>query len=287
MTDISTTESLLKSLNTYVKHFEIPNTREDLLAIASSILTFQQKQGSLAIAPDLIEPLIQKVVNQFNADTVINSVVNSGEEILVKEVNQWRQSLENQVLNTLNVYVKQFQPDGILNLSETILSIIPLVENVLLGKSEAKSLIQQVTSKFSLETALEQVVGSETLAIANKLVKLLQFGNLEDLLKKNILALDRALESVTESLVNNELEKILGDKILTIDIDSKDFMIKQVTLKLNIMRSSPPPSKSGEEIAKQLDDQIEILKKKRQEQLATPNILTPVVFGSLQVGIRQ
>ena len=287
MINDATERSLLESLNAYVKHFETPNTREDLFAIASSILTFQQKQGSLAIAPNLIEPLIQKVVNQFNADTVINSVVNSGKEILVKEVNQWRQSLENQVLNTLNVYVKQFQPDGILNLSETILSIIPLVENVLLGKSEAKSLIQQVTSKFSLETALEQVVGSETLAIANKLAKLLQFGNLEDLLKKNILALDRALEGVTESLVNDELEKILGDKILTIDIDSKDFMIKQVTLKLNIMRSSPPPSKSGEEIAKQLDDQIGILKKKRQEQLATPNILTPVVFGSLQVGIRQ
>ena len=287
MSNSAIERSLLESLNAYVKHFETPNTREDLLAIASSILTFQQKQGSLAIAPNLIEPLIQKVVNQFNADTVINSVVNSAEETLVKEVNQWRQSLENQVLNTLNVYVKQFQPDGILNLSETILSIIPLVENVLLGKSEAKSLIQQVTSKFSLETALEQVVGSETLAIANKLAKLLQFGNLEDLLKKNVLALDRALEGVTESLVNDELEKILGDKILTIDIDSKDFMIKQVTLKLNIMQSSPPPSKSDEEIAKQLDDQIEILKKKRQEQLATPNILTPVVFDPLQVGMKQ
>ena len=108
MTNSAIERSLLESLNAYVKHFETPNTREDLLAIASSILTFQQKQGSLAIAPDLIEPLIQKVVNQFNADTVINSVVNSAEEILVKEVNQWRQSLENQVLNTLNVYVKQF-----------------------------------------------------------------------------------------------------------------------------------------------------------------------------------
>ena len=32
--------SLLESLNAYVKHFEIPKTPEDLLAIASSILTF-------------------------------------------------------------------------------------------------------------------------------------------------------------------------------------------------------------------------------------------------------
>ena len=287
MSNSATERSLLESLNAYVKHFETPNTREDLLAIASSILTFQRKQGSMVIAPDLIETLIQKVVNHFSADTVINSVVNSAEETLAKQVNEWRQSLENQVLNTLNVYVKQFQPDGILNFSETILSIIPLVENVLLGKSEANALIQRVASQFDLKTALAQVIGTEPLAIANKLAKLQQFGNLEDLLKKNVLELDHTLEGITESLVNNELDKILGDKILTIDIDSKDFMIKQVTLKLNIMQSSPPPSKSDEEIAKQIDDQIKILKKKRQEQLGTPDILTPVVFGPLQVGIKQ
>ncbi len=33
MTNISMTEALLESLNAYVKHFETPNTREDLLAI--------------------------------------------------------------------------------------------------------------------------------------------------------------------------------------------------------------------------------------------------------------
>ncbi|NUN66398.1 hypothetical protein HCU40_16960 [Pseudanabaena biceps] len=36
-----------------MKHFETPNTHEDLLAITSSILTFQQKQGSLAITTKL------------------------------------------------------------------------------------------------------------------------------------------------------------------------------------------------------------------------------------------
>ena len=50
MTNNDIERSLLESLNSYVKHFETPNTRKDLLAIASSILTFKQKQGSLAIA---------------------------------------------------------------------------------------------------------------------------------------------------------------------------------------------------------------------------------------------
>lgn len=42
--------SFLESLNAYVNHFETPNAREDLLVIVSSILTFQQKQGKLAIS---------------------------------------------------------------------------------------------------------------------------------------------------------------------------------------------------------------------------------------------
>ncbi len=50
---------------------------------------------------------------------------------------------------------------------------------------QAESLVQQVLSKFDLQTALGQVIGSESLAIAQKLAKLLQFGNMniEDLLK--------------------------------------------------------------------------------------------------------
>jgi len=33
--------SLLESLNAYIKHFETPNSRDDLFAITNSILTFQ------------------------------------------------------------------------------------------------------------------------------------------------------------------------------------------------------------------------------------------------------
>ncbi len=291
MTNSAIERSLLESLHAYVRHFEIPNFREDLLAIASSILTFQQKQGSIAIAPDLFEPLIQKVVNQFNVDAVATSVVDSTTETLVREVNQWRQSLENQVLNTLNAYVQKFKPDGLPNLSETVLSIIPLVESVLLGKAQAESLIQQVKAKFSLQAALEQVIGHETLAIAQKLAKLLQFGNLEELLKETILGdrplLNQTLETVTESFVNSELAKILGNDTLQFDIDleSQKLMVKQVTLKLNVMQSSPPPSKSADEISKQVDDEVERFKKEREGESGSAKLFQSTKHGDLEVGV--
>ena len=56
----ATEQSLLESINVYVRNFKIPNISEDLLEIASSILTFQQKQGSLAITPSKAESFIQK-----------------------------------------------------------------------------------------------------------------------------------------------------------------------------------------------------------------------------------
>lgn len=270
MTNSAIERSLLESLHAYVRRFEIPNTREDLLAIASSILTFQQKQGTLAIAPAQVEELIQKVVSQFNVDALATFVVDSTTETLVQEVSQWRQSLENQVLNAINAYVQKFQRDGQFDLIETILAVIPLVESAQLHRSQAESLIEQVKSKFDLQSALKQIIGAEPLAIAQKLAKLLQFRDLEELLKKTILGeqpmLTNTLETLTESFVNSELAKILGNGTLqfNIDLESQQLMVKQVTLKLNLMQSSPPPSKSNEEIAKQLDDEIARFKAERQ-----------------------
>ena len=290
MTNTAIERSLLESLNAYVKHFETPNTREALFAIASSILTFQQKQGNLAIAPDLSEALIQQVVNQFKVEDVVNAIVDSTTETLVQEVNQWRQSLESQVLNTLNAYVQNFLSGQMLNLPETILSIIPLVENVQIRKSQAESLIQGVISKFDLQTVLEPVVDAKFLAIAQRLSELLQFGNLEDLLKQTILGdqtlLNNSLENVTESLVNNELSKILGNDSLqfSIDLDSQQLMVKQVTLKLNVMQSSSSSSKSNKEIAKQVDNEIENLRKLTQEKRGVVDISKPIILGELEVG---
>ncbi|PZO39366.1 MAG: hypothetical protein DCF19_13945 [Pseudanabaena frigida] len=156
MTNSAVERSLLESLNAYVKHFEIPNAREELLAIASSILTFQQKQGKLAITYNCSEALIHQVVNQFEVELAVNCVVDSETEKLVKEVNRWRRSLESQVLKILIAYVQNFLCNQKMNLPEIILSIIPLVEDIQLHKAESESLIQRVISKFYFQINAEK-----------------------------------------------------------------------------------------------------------------------------------
>ncbi len=266
--------SLLNSLQTYVNRFDISNSPEDLLAIASSILTFQQKQGSsIKIEPNQAEALIQQVVNQFQSEPlspVIDATIDTATDTLVQEVNQWRQSLEHQVLNTLNAYARKVHPNQIQNLlPETILSILPLVESAQLRKSEAASLIRQVESKFNWNSALAQVIDPKFLAIADKLVQLSKFGDLKNQLQESLLGnqdlINNTLENVTESFVERELAKILGSNTLhmDIDIDAQKLMVKQVTLKLNVLHSSATPSKSNEEIATQMDAEIDRFKASR------------------------
>jgi hypothetical protein len=265
--------SLLNSLQAYVNRFDTSNSPEDLLAIASSILTFQQKQGSSTKLepnePNQTEALIQQVVNQFQSEP-LSPVIDAATDTLVQEVNQWRQSLEDQVLNTLNAYARKVHPNQLQNLlPETILSILPLVENVQLRKSEAESLIRQVESKFNWNSALAQVIDPKFLAIADKLVQLSKFGDLKKRLQDSLLGnrdlINNTLENVTESFVESELAKILGSNTLhmDIDVDAQKLMVKQVTLKLNVLHSSATPSKSNEEIATQMDAEIDRFKASR------------------------
>jgi uncharacterized protein YheU (UPF0270 family) len=268
---IDAERSLLNSLHAYVNRFDTSNSPEEILAIASSIFTFQQKQGSsIKIESNQAEALIQHVVNQFQSEP-LSSVTDATTDTLAQEVNQWRHSLEDQVLNTLKAYARKVHPNQIQNLlPETILSILPLVENAQLRKSEAESLIRQIESKFNWNSALAQVIDPKFLAIADKLVQLSKFGDLKNLLQDSLLGnrdlINNTLENVTESFVERELAKILGSNNtlhMDIDVDAQKLMVKQVTLKLNVLHSSAIPSKSNEEIATQMDAEIDRFKASR------------------------
>ncbi len=300
MNDTTTGQELSASLMAYVKHFKLPipsqiqspNSPEQLEAIASSILTFQQKQGMIAIAPAQFDHLIQQAIEQFSAENVETAIVDPTTQALVQDVHQWQQTLENQVLDTLTAYV-QMLPSGQLenlslenlslqDLSKTILSIVPLVDNGQLRKLEVDSLIQSVTSKFNLKTAMEQLVGSESLAIAQQLSKSLQLGDLETLLKETVLGnsqslvdqLNQPIENITEDFVNSKLAELLGNNALQmdIDVDAQQMMVKQVTFKLNVIQSSPTPTKSAEEIAAQIDNETKDFLADRNTNLDFSNL---------------
>ena len=294
MTDIATGQELSASLMAYVKHFQLPiqlpvqpsiqssNAPDQLEAIASSILTFQQKQGSIAIAPAQFDTLIQQAVAEFRMENMETAIVDPTTQALVQDVQQWQQKLDNQVLDTLTAYVQQFQPEQVQDLSKIILSIVPLVDNVQLRKLDADFLIQRVTSQFDAKTAMEKLVGAEPIAIAEKLSKSLQLGDLETLLKETILGnsqflvdqLNQPIENITEDFVNSKLAELLGNDALQIDIDvdAQQMMVKQVTFKLNVMQSSPTRTKSAAEINEQIDDVAKVFLEDRKTNLDFTNL---------------
>ncbi len=277
MNDVITEQELLDSLNAYAKSFGVPTSPEEVMAIASSIVTFKQKQlGISEISQTQVESLVQQVSSQFDINAIANSITDNATATLVQGVNQWQQTLEHQVLNTLNAYVQKFQPEQMPDVAKTILSIIPLVENAQLHQLETTSLIQKITSQFKWENALAQVVGDDALAIEDQLAKLLQFGDIEELVKQTLIGdhqlLNQPLDQITESLVNSKLAEILGNNAIHIDLDTQQLMVRQVTFKLNVMASSPVAAKSEKEIAQQIDDEATKFRASRQETLNFNNL---------------
>jgi hypothetical protein len=277
MNDVITEQELLDSLNAYAKSFGVPTSPEEVMAIASSIVTFKQKQlGIPEISPTQVESLVQQASSQFDIKAIANSITDNATATLVQGVNQWQQTLEHQVLNTLNAYVQKFQPEQMPNVAKTILSIIPLVENAQIHQLETTSLIQKITSQFKWENALAQVVGDDAIAIADQLANLLQFGDIEELVKQTLIGdhqlLNQPLDQITESLVNSKLAEILGNNAIHIDLDTQQLMVKQVTFKLNVMASSPAATKSEQEIAQQIDDEATKFRASRQETLNFNNL---------------
>ncbi|MBD2178772.1 hypothetical protein H6F42_17775 [Pseudanabaena sp. FACHB-1998] len=263
--------SLLSNLTAYVKKFETQNSPEELLAIASSILTFQQKQGIIEIASTEAEELVQQVVNGFNAKAVADSIIDSTTDTLIQNVNHWKSTLESQVIQVLRAYVQKLPSVEIANLPDMVSSILPLVEGMQIPKLAFDSLVRQVESKFNAQAAIAQIIDPQVMAIADKLIDSLKFSDLEDLVKTSLLGdqqlFNHTVENITESLVNVQISKILGSNVLqvNIDADAQQLMVKQVTLKLNIMQSSSPaPSKSAEEISTQMDSEIERFKASRK-----------------------
>lgn len=277
MNDVITEKELLDSLTAYAKSFGMPTSPEEVMSIASSIVTFKQKQlGIPEISPSQVESLVQQVACQFDVNAIANSVTDKATATLVQGVNQWQQTLEHQVLNSLNAYVQKFQPKQMPDLAKTVLSIIPLVENAQLHQLETTSLIQKVASQFNWEKAVKQVVGDDAMAIADRLANLLQFGDIEELVKQTLIGdrqlLNQPLDRITDSLVNSKLAEILGNNAIHIDVDTQQLMVKQVTFKLNVMASSPVISKSDREIAQQVNTETERFLASRPETLNFNNL---------------
>jgi len=283
MNDVISEQELLDSLKAYAQSFGAPTSTEEVMAFASSIVTFKQKQlGIPEISPTQVTSLVQQVASQFDIKAIANLITDNATLTLVQGVKQWQQTLEHQVMNTLTAYAQKFQPEQMPDVAQTILSIIPLVENAQLHQLEITSLIQKVSSQFKWEDALAQVVGNDAMAIADQLANLLQFGDIEELVKQTLIGdhpligdhqlLNQPLDQITESLVNSKLAEILGNHAIHIDLDTQQLMVKQVTFKLNVLASSPVVAKSDQEIAQQIDDEATRFRASHQETLNFNNL---------------
>ncbi|MFO0210553.1 MAG: hypothetical protein ACK53E_07195, partial [Pseudanabaena sp.] len=78
MNDVITEQELLDSLKAYTKSFGVPTFPEEVMAIASSIVTFKQKQlGIPELSPTQVTSLVQQVASQFDIKAIANSITDN------------------------------------------------------------------------------------------------------------------------------------------------------------------------------------------------------------------
>jgi hypothetical protein len=84
------------------------------------------------------------------------------------------------------------------------------------------------------------------------------------------------LETIGEDLIERALEAVLKNQVdfgldLDLNLVNRQLLIQQVSFQLNIMKASPLPSKTAQQIAAELQTEISDLQKYRQEHFGTDN----------------
>ncbi len=293
---------VLHTLRVYGANFGVPQSTDDVAAIAHTILNLHQQATNTSLATEMQAQLIQQVVQQFDPGQSIASVTDPAAIALANQVHQRQQALDGQVLTTLTAYVQNHLPNpstfdpSDFNLSDTVLAILPLIADGSISRPEVDALIRRVGQRFNLQTALTQVIPSEVAAIAANVATILQHGHLDSLVQQTVIAYlaktQPGLTRITDSLIQTALSHVLGSGLMTqlglaeqLSHDQQNLLVQQVSFKLNIMQADPQPSTTAQDIAANMATEIDQFQRDRHQQLGDTNALQPTLLGDLEVGI--
>lgn len=292
MVNLEQVRSLVETLAAYSQLFGLPEDTEQLRGIVGTFITLQQRAGKLRLTAQAAEDVVHEVLAATQIDNLAAAVTSAAQQELARQAQQWRQSLESIVKNTLNAYVGQkltptLNPES---LQKAVASVVPLIEDGQITQSEVRSLVTQVGSAFNWEQALGSAVNLDPkyVKLAKNLAITLAQKPMEDAVSETVTAyvktFEPTLETVGESLIEQAVEAILLNKVqfdwdTELSLENKQLLVKQVLFKLNVVQALPAPSKTAQQIAAQVHNAVEQFRAKRAETLEDPD----VTAGSLSV----
>ncbi len=274
--------SLLSSLQAYGHSYGLPTSPEQLKGAVASLLRLSLPQASWSAGGVDMVAVVDRVVQAYGEGAIVPALLNAGQDLLVSQVHDWRVALEERVQDTLTGYLQSYAPAGLDlgALRDLTLVALPLVNGQGITREEVNGLVSQIVDSFDLQKVLAAKFNPTLVAVVKELAVAWSQRPLEQAVGETVTAyLERfapKLETIGEDLIERALGAVLKNQVdfgldLDLNLASRQLLIQQVSFQLNIMKASPLPSKTAQQIAAELQAEIGDLQQYRQEHLGTGN----------------
>ncbi|XGB43755.1 MAG: hypothetical protein LVS60_08720 [Nodosilinea sp. LVE1205-7] len=275
-------KDLLALLQIYDQVYGLPTAPEQLQGVAATLLRLTM--ANQPAIPGLGNPteVVNQVIQAWQSGEIAPAILNQGQHLLATQAHEWQANLGQQVTDLLATYIQHYAPGlDIHGVRDTILTALPLITQNGITSQEVNGLVGKVMEGFDLEKALANQINPGITGLVKHLVTACSQKPLENAVSETVTAYLQqfapSLEKIGEGLIEQTLSKVLHKTVdfdLNMDLNLVDhqLLIQQVSFKLNIMKQSPPPSKTARQIATELRDEIANLRQERQQSLGTGDI---------------
>lgn len=273
---------LLSSLQAYGQRYGLPTSLEEIKGLVATLLRLSLPQiPGLARATE-VAALVDRVVQAYGKGAIYPSLLNTGQDLLITQAHNWRAGLEHRLQDTLIGYLQSYAPAGLdlATLRDLALAALPLVNGQSITREEVTGLVSQIVDSFDLKKVLAAKFNPTLVAVVKELAVAWSQRPLEQAVGETVTAyLERfapKLETIGEDLIEQALGAVLKNQVdfgldLDLNLANRQLLIQQVSFQLNIMKASPLPSKTAQQIAAELQAEISELQKYRQEHFGTGN----------------
>lgn len=276
---------LLGGLNAYAQTYGVPATPEALTGVVGALITARLHAMNLPV-PSQVEAVIPQVIAGFDAGQLATVAIDGASQHLATAAHHWRTELMTRARAVFDAYVQQQAPalaaDAV---EETCLAVLAVMPNGPTTRAESQDILHQVVKTFSLEQTLAAIVPPELGAVASRVAIALQQKPLAQAVTETLTAytqqleagLEAAGETISETLIENALAAILNNQVqfdwdLDLRLGDRQLLIQQVSFQINLMKASPPPSKTAQQIAADLRTEIARFQKERADTLGEVNV---------------
>ena len=269
-------ETVLKSLNAYDRLYGLPDDLNQLQGLVGTLLRLYQSDRP-AVA---IDQAVEQILAGLSRETIRDAIVDRATSALAKQAHQWQQAVEVRAQGVLETYLDRYGdgPGTTTMLGTVATAVLPLLgSDRPTTKAEALGLISRLVQTLAGEKGLTRdrplgaiaaALSPDYLALAQKLATSLSQKPMEEAVAETVTAyIDQyapTLTTIGSDLISQALSAVLKNQVdFGIDVDlamvDRDLLIQQVSFQLNILKSSPPASKSAQAIAAEVNAAVKAL----------------------------